>query len=100
MNEFTIKSLSVFEIWYVNFQLLELWPNQYKWKRQIKTFVANVSHKCKLTILRTCCEKLWLMNVASSARFFGEFRLAPSSCGGSVAVSLTVNKSTYIFTTS
>jgi len=46
-----------------------------------------------LTIFRTCWEKLWLTNVASSERFFGEFKLLPSSCGGSVAVSLTVRRS-------
>ena len=33
------------------------------------------------------------MKVASNAKFLGEFMLCPSSCGGSVAVSLTVNKS-------
>ena len=43
--------------------------------------------------LSTCCEKLWLINVASSAKFLGEFRLLPSSCGGSAAVSLTVSRS-------
>lgn len=47
-----------------------------------------------LTIFSTCWEKLWLTKVASSAKFLGEFKLAPSSWGGSVAVSLTVNRST------
>ena len=43
--------------------------------------------------LRTCCEKLWLMKVASSARLWGELMDFPSSWGGSWAVSLTVNRS-------
>ncbi len=66
---------------------------------------VNVSHVLKYLILekfvtnklnlrlRTCWEKLWLMKVASKARFLGEFRLVPSSWGGSAAVSLTVSKS-------
>lgn len=33
------------------------------------------------------------MNVASNARFLGEFKLFASSDGGSTAVSLTVSKS-------
>ena len=37
------------------------------------------------TILRHCWEKLWLMKVASRARFLGEFMWVPSSCGGSMA---------------
>lgn len=45
----------------------------------------------RLTIFRTCCEKLWLMKVASNARFLG--LLIPSSAGGSFDVSETVNKS-------
>ena len=44
-----------------------------------------------LTILSTCWEKLWLMYMASIDRLRGEFILVPSSCGVSVAVSLTVN---------
>ena len=43
--------------------------------------------------MSTCWEKLWLINVASRAKFLGEFRLLPSSCGGSAAVSLTVSRS-------
>lgn len=47
----------------------------------------------KLTVFNTCCEKLWLINVASNAKFLGEFKLFASSDGGSTAVSLTVSKS-------
>lgn len=42
---------------------------------------------------RHCWLKLWLMYVASMARFRGEFRELPSSWGGSFAVSLTVSRS-------
>lgn len=48
-----------------------------------------------LTVLRTCWEKLWLMNVASSARLRGELRLLASSWGGSTDVSFTVNRSVH-----
>ena len=47
-----------------------------------------------LTILSTCCEKFWLINLASRARLRGALILLPSSCGGSVAVSLTESMST------
>lgn len=40
-----------------------------------------------------CWLKLWLMYVASMARFLGELKEFPSSCGGSLAVSLTVSRS-------
>lgn len=40
-----------------------------------------------------CWLKLWLMYVASIARLRGELKELPSSCGGSLAVSLTVSKS-------
>ena len=46
-----------------------------------------------LTIFNTCWEKLWLIKVASRAKFLGELILLPSSWGGSAAVSLTVSKS-------
>ena len=45
------------------------------------------------TIFKHCCEKLWLMKVASNAKFLGEFMWFPSSCGDSMAVSFTVSKS-------
>ena len=54
----------------------------------------SINNNKILTTFSTCCEKFWLINVASNAKFLGEFILWPSSCGGSVAVSLTVNKST------
>ena len=56
-------------------------------------FVNKFAGFGKPTIFKTCCEKLWLMKVASRARFLGELILPVSSCGGSVAVSLTVNRS-------
>lgn len=46
-----------------------------------------------LTIRKHCWLKLWLMYVASIARLRGELKELPSSCGGSLAVSLTVSKS-------
>lgn len=45
------------------------------------------------TTRKHCWLKLWLMYVASIARFRGELKELPSSCGGSLAVSLTVSKS-------
>lgn len=42
---------------------------------------------------RHCCEKFWLMNVASRPRFVGELIPFPSSKATSCAVSLTVSKS-------
>lgn len=48
---------------------------------------------CVLTMRKHCWLKLWLMYVASIARFRGELKELPSSCGGSLAVSLTVSKS-------
>jgi len=67
-------------------------------KTQSRNYLITISQLCQsirqwLTIFRTCCEKLWFTNVASRERFFGEFKLVPSSCGGSVAVSLTVSRS-------
>lgn len=46
-----------------------------------------------LTMRKHCWLKLWLMYVASIARLRGELKELPSSCGGSLAVSLTVSKS-------
>ena len=57
------------------------------WHLKLKSWIHNILP------FSTCCEKLWLINVASSAKFLGEFRLLPSSCGGSAAVSLTVSRS-------
>lgn len=46
-----------------------------------------------LTMRKHCWLKLWLMYVASIARLRGELKELPSSCGGSLAVSLTVSRS-------
>lgn len=50
------------------------------------------------TMRRHCWLKLWLMYVASMARFRGEFKEFPSSWGGSFAVSLTVSRSAHTHT--
>lgn len=86
---------------FYNMQLMKVFLEHCNWFTQLnESFLipirwtqSELTELVSLTIFSTCCEKLWLTKVASSAKFLGEFKFAPSSCGGSVAVSLTVSRS-------
>ena len=71
---------------------VQVYINALRGITEVDFFLNNTSNA--LTILRTCCEKFWLINLASIARLRGALMLLPSSWGGSVAVSLTDNMST------